>query len=408
MSMKKNVSKAAVKKKIFDLLNATSGLPDIRSGRHRCGMVHRNALVLATSYKDVPRATALEFFNEGLILYILGGPGGKIANIRRNPRVSAFIYEQPLDHHNVQSSLQIFGRAGLITIRIVESIDNWQWDPFTKVNVKPGTDSLLFYITSWGITRSGWTFRTPSGQLTRLTSGGAGYGVWDKVSDSTCYIYVYNSRRYNLNNFTYLTISATDNFVDIKDSFSLNGKSTLVNSSAFSIDYGNTWTTFTKPSNLPPVYNLGFVKIDENTLALSDDNLNRIILVKDGTLYPTTLETPDIFNLKVFDGKYLWGIGLGGNVIRLEYANFDIITGISSEYNDKILVYPNPVIDNLKIEYSGDFDIKFEISNSVGQTVSYGKMFKNISIPISSFQSGIYIIKFNIGNKIEFRKFIKN
>lgn len=299
-------------------------------------------------------------------------------------------------------------RIPLTNLSIVESIDNWQWDPFTKVNVKPGTDSLLFYITSWGITRSGWTFRTPSGQLTRLTSGGAGYGVWDKVSDSTCYIYVYNSRRYNLNNFTYLTISATDNFVDIKDSFSLNGKSTLVNSSAFSIDYGNTWTTFTKPSNLPPVYNLGFVKIDENTLALSDDNLNRIILVKDGTLYPTTLETPDIFNLKVFDGKYLWGIGLGGNVIRLEYANFDIITGISSEYNDKILVYPNPVIDNLKIEYSGDFDIKFEISNSVGQTVSYGKMFKNISIPISSFQSGIYIIKFNIGNKIEFRKFIKN
>ncbi|MEI6126734.1 MAG: pyridoxamine 5'-phosphate oxidase family protein [Pseudomonadota bacterium] len=116
MKTKKNLSKAAIRKKILAVLCATSGLPDTHSGKHRCGMLHRNALVLATSYKDVPRATALEFFHEGLELYILGGPGGKIANIRRNPRVSAFIYEQPLDHHKVQSSLQLFGRAELITI----------------------------------------------------------------------------------------------------------------------------------------------------------------------------------------------------------------------------------------------------------------------------------------------------
>jgi hypothetical protein len=80
-------------------------------------MLHRTALVLATSYKDQPRATALEFFNEGLTLYILGVPGGKIANIKRNPRVSAFIYQQPMDHSKTQPSLQIFGSAELITVR---------------------------------------------------------------------------------------------------------------------------------------------------------------------------------------------------------------------------------------------------------------------------------------------------
>ena len=110
-------SGAFVKKKILDVLAATSGRPDPRSGKHRCGMLHRTALVLATSYKDEPRATALEFFNEGLSLYILGGPGAKIANIKRNPRVSAFIYEQPLDHSKMQPSLQIFGTAELITVR---------------------------------------------------------------------------------------------------------------------------------------------------------------------------------------------------------------------------------------------------------------------------------------------------
>lgn len=117
MTTAKKPSKSEVRKKILAVLEKTSGKADPRSGKHRCGMVHRTALVLATSYKDQPRATALEFFNEGLTLYILGGPGGKIANIRRNPRVSAFIYEQPMDHRKVQPSLQIFGTAELITMR---------------------------------------------------------------------------------------------------------------------------------------------------------------------------------------------------------------------------------------------------------------------------------------------------
>ena len=117
MEKEEKPSRAFVKKKILAVLAATSGRPDPRKGKHRCGMLHRTALVLATSYKGEPRATALEFFNEGLTLYILGGPGAKIANIKRNPRVSACIYEQPLDHGKMQPSLQIFGMAELITVR---------------------------------------------------------------------------------------------------------------------------------------------------------------------------------------------------------------------------------------------------------------------------------------------------
>jgi len=117
MPSPRKTGKAAVRAKILAVLNSTSGLADTRAGAYRCGMIHRNALVLATSYKDAPRATALEFFNEGLTLYILGGPGGKIANIKRNPRVSAFIYEQPMNHRKLQSSLKIFGTAELITAR---------------------------------------------------------------------------------------------------------------------------------------------------------------------------------------------------------------------------------------------------------------------------------------------------
>ena len=36
---------------------------------------------------------------------------------RQAPSVSAFIYEQPMDHSVVQKSLQLFGRAELINVR---------------------------------------------------------------------------------------------------------------------------------------------------------------------------------------------------------------------------------------------------------------------------------------------------
>ncbi len=113
----REISKGGVRKKIIDFLNASSCQIDSRPGKQSCGLIHKNALVLATSAKDTPRATVLEFFNEGLTLYIFGEPGGKIANIKRNPRVSAVIYEQPLDHSKLQTSLQIFGTAALINVR---------------------------------------------------------------------------------------------------------------------------------------------------------------------------------------------------------------------------------------------------------------------------------------------------
>ena len=115
MVVKQTVTKAAIRKKIVAFLDRTAASPDDQTGTYHCGMVHRNALVLATSYNDMPRATALEFFHEDVIIYILGVPGGKVANIRRNQNVSAFIYEQPMDHAVKQQSLQLFGTAELIT-----------------------------------------------------------------------------------------------------------------------------------------------------------------------------------------------------------------------------------------------------------------------------------------------------
>jgi len=115
--MTKKKLNTAIKKEIIHFLNSTSCQVDPKPGRHSCGLVHKNSLILATCVNNKPRATVLEFFNEGLTIYILGEPGGKIANIRRNPNVSAVVYEQPLDHSKFQKHLQIFGKAELINIR---------------------------------------------------------------------------------------------------------------------------------------------------------------------------------------------------------------------------------------------------------------------------------------------------
>ncbi|MCX8043460.1 MAG: pyridoxamine 5'-phosphate oxidase family protein, partial [Desulfobacterota bacterium] len=111
MKSQKNKSKAEIKRAIIEFLNATSGQIDPKPGKKSCGIRHRNCLVLATCADNKPRATVLEFFNEGMTLYIFGEPGGKIGNIKRNPIVSAVVYEQPLDHSKFQRSLQLFGTA---------------------------------------------------------------------------------------------------------------------------------------------------------------------------------------------------------------------------------------------------------------------------------------------------------
>jgi nitroimidazol reductase NimA-like FMN-containing flavoprotein (pyridoxamine 5'-phosphate oxidase superfamily) len=117
MAAEKEKTKTAIKKEIIEFLNATSAQVDPKPGKLDCGVLHNNALVLSTCFKNKPRATALEFFNEGFIIYIFGEPGGKIANIKRNSNVSAVVYEQPLNHSRFQRSLQIFGEAELINVR---------------------------------------------------------------------------------------------------------------------------------------------------------------------------------------------------------------------------------------------------------------------------------------------------
>lgn len=141
------ISREELEKEIADFLESTCCQTDRTPGPHRCGLLHRNALVLATSYQDEPRATPLEFFHEGFTLYIFGEPGGKIANIKRNPRVCAAIYEQPLDHRKSQRSLQIWGTARLIHCRndkktFLEKVEKWNIRAVAAALMSPQLEGL--------------------------------------------------------------------------------------------------------------------------------------------------------------------------------------------------------------------------------------------------------------------------
>ncbi len=136
------ISRAELEKEILEFLDSTSCIPDPNPGPHSCGTIHRTSLVLATSHNDEPRATPLEFFHEGFTLYIFGEPGGKIANIKRNSKVCAAIYQQPLDHSKVQRSLQVWGTAELISVRndkklYMEKVKKWNMLEVAKTLMKP-------------------------------------------------------------------------------------------------------------------------------------------------------------------------------------------------------------------------------------------------------------------------------
>lgn len=72
---------------------------------------------LVTSKGDIPRATPLEYFSDGLMLYIGPDPGTKTKNLKVNPNVSVGIYSNVRhDWENDWSTawgLQITGKGEL-------------------------------------------------------------------------------------------------------------------------------------------------------------------------------------------------------------------------------------------------------------------------------------------------------
>jgi nitroimidazol reductase NimA-like FMN-containing flavoprotein (pyridoxamine 5'-phosphate oxidase superfamily) len=108
---KQTKSREQLEQEIREFLNEASSGPGT-STKPGCPLNHGLACVLATVHENVPRATPVDFFSDGLTIWIAGEPGLKIRNIRLNPRVAVGIYH-PMDHSRLNRSLQIRGTATL-------------------------------------------------------------------------------------------------------------------------------------------------------------------------------------------------------------------------------------------------------------------------------------------------------
>ena len=71
---------------------------------------------LATCFENEPRNTPVDARNDGLNMYFVADPGGKLENIRRNPRVCLAVFI-PVGKGYMTNArgLQMWGKAQIIT-----------------------------------------------------------------------------------------------------------------------------------------------------------------------------------------------------------------------------------------------------------------------------------------------------
>jgi len=130
MSVKKEISLEETEREIIEFLSARATLSGGKHTGPGCNLQHGQACVLATCHDNIPRATPVDFFNDGsLDVWICGEPGGKIANIMRNPNVGVGIYE-PADHRVEQKSIQLWGTAELINSTKNPDLFEKKWSEF--------------------------------------------------------------------------------------------------------------------------------------------------------------------------------------------------------------------------------------------------------------------------------------
>jgi len=108
---KNSKSREQLEREIREFLSTASSKPGT-SAKPGCPLNHGLACVLATIHDNIPRATPVDFFSDGLTIWIAGEPGLKIRNIRSNHNVAVGIYH-PMDHSTLNRSMQIQGTATL-------------------------------------------------------------------------------------------------------------------------------------------------------------------------------------------------------------------------------------------------------------------------------------------------------
>jgi len=103
------------------------------------------------------------------------------------------------------------------------------------------------------------------------------------------------------------------------------------------------------------------------------------------------------------------------NIHYLNFGNSTAVVEIDSEGSSNMMLFPNPVIDQLRIRYESvtTEKLQLQIMDVQGkvilqQTLSTHDGTNYITIPVAKLQHGLYLCRLQNGNKIELSKFIKH
>jgi len=103
-------------------------------------------------------------------------------------------------------------------------------------------------------------------------------------------------------------------------------------------------------------------------------------------------------------------------LIDLRYINFSTATELKSySYDGKLQLFPNPVTDQICVQYSSSTikKVQLQILDIQGrivlqQTLDSFQGTNYTYIPVTQFSKGLYFVLIQNGNKLETTKFIKN
>lgn len=109
------------------------------------------------------------------------------------------------------------------------------------------------------------------------------------------------------------------------------------------------------------------------------------------------------------NGEYSVIVSLFGcNSAPSTPVNVNVTEIETLETNKLIKIFPNPVLDQLVIEFEGNqVKLTFEIINITGQVVYKGDFIEKTIVQTSSFATGSYLINIENGEKFEFKKIVK-
>lgn len=117
----------------------TAQLPRPAMERHIATFLRQeNVCVMATCMNGIPRATPIEYYADGMTLFIAASRGTKVPNIEQNPRISiaicSTVYTDWTDWHDV-AAVQMTGVPELLRYderpdEYIAALDVYDWQKY--------------------------------------------------------------------------------------------------------------------------------------------------------------------------------------------------------------------------------------------------------------------------------------